>query len=156
MELMRYVDELYTEVPTRGTRWMCSALLRRGIAIGRGKARKLMQLLGISAIYYMPNLSKSAPGHKIYPYLLRNVKVTRVNQVWSTDITYIRLEHGFVYLTAIIDCYSRYVLAWRLSTTLNAGFCVKALKEALEKYGNPEIFNTDQGSQFTVDSLLVY
>lgn len=154
IELMRHVDELYTEDPTRGTRRMCAALLRRGITIGRGKARKIMQLLGIAAIYRKPNLSKPAPGHKIYPYLLRNVKVTRVNQVWSTDITYIRLEHGFVYLTAIIDWYSRYVLAWRLSTTLDSSFCVEALKEALDKYGNPEIFNTDQGSQFTSESFI--
>lgn len=152
-ELMRHIDELYTEDPTRGTRRMCAALRRRGIEIGRGKARKIMQLLGIAAIYRKPNLSKPCPGHKIYPYLLRNVKITRVNQVWSTDITYIRLEHGFAYLTAVIDWYSRYVLAWRLSTSLDAGFCVDTLKEALDKYGNPEIFNTDQGSQFTSEDF---
>ena len=153
MRLMRHVDELYTEDPTRGTRRMCAALHKRGVEIGRGKARKIMQLLGIAAIYRKPNLSKPCPGHKIYPYLLRNVKIIRVNQVWSTDITYIRLEHGFVYLTAIIDWYSRCVLAWRLSTSLDAGFCIDALKEALERYGNPEIFNTDQGSQFTSDDF---
>jgi putative transposase len=149
LELLRRIDELYTEDPTRGTRRMCAALRRQGVDIGRGKARKLMQILGIGAIYRKPRLSEPAPEHKIYPYLLRNVQVSRVNQVWSTDITYIRLRHGFVYLTAIIDWHSRYVLAWRLSTTFETSFCVEALQEALTRYGKPEVFNTDQGSQFT-------
>ena len=153
LELLRQVDELYTEDPTRGTRRICAALRRRGVEIGRGKARKLMKLLGIAAIYCKLNLSKAAPGHKLYPYLLRNVPITRVNQVWSTDITYIRLRHGFVYLCAVIDWYSRYVLSWRLSTTLDAAFCVEALQEAIGKYGKPEVFNTDQGCQFTSEDF---
>lgn len=153
LELLRQVDELYTEDPTRGTRRICAALRRRGVEIGRGKARKLMELLGIGAIYCKPNLSKAAPGHRLYPYLLRNVRIIRVNQVWSTDITYIRLRNGFVYLCAVIDWHSRYVLSWRLSTTLDATFCVEALQEALEKYGKPEVFNTDQGCQFTSEDF---
>jgi putative transposase len=154
LELVRHIDELYTEDPTRGTRRMCAALQRQGIKIGRRKARSLMALLGIAAIYRKPNLSKAAPEHKVYPYLLRNVPITRVNQVWSTDITYIRLRHGFVYLCAVIDWYSRYVLSWRLSTTLDAAFCVEALQEALGRYGKPEVFNTDQGCQFTSEDFI--
>lgn len=153
LELLRQIDVLYTEDPTRGTRRMCAALQRQGIKIGRAKARRLMELLGIAAIYRKPNLSKAAPEHKVYPYLLRNVPITRVNQVWSTDITYIRLRHGFVYLCAVIDWYSRYVLSWRLSTTLDAAFCVEALQEALGTYGKPEVFNTDQGCQFTSEDF---
>ena len=150
LELMRLVDEIYTEDPTRGTRRISVVLKRKhGLAVGRGKVRKLMGMLGLCAIYPKPDLSRRNPEHKVYPYLLRNVRVERVNQVWSTDITYIRLSHGFVYLCAIIDWYSRYVLAWRLSTTLDSSFCVDALREALQKYGKPEIFNSDQGTQFT-------
>jgi putative transposase len=150
LELMRLIDEIYTEDPTRGTRRISMVLKRKhGLDVGRGKVRKLMSKLGLCAIYPKPDLSRPHPEHKIYPYLLRNVSINRVNQVWSTDITYIRLKHGFVYLCAIIDWYSRYVLAWRLSTTLDSSFCVDALKEALQKYGRPEIFNSDQGSQFT-------
>jgi putative transposase len=113
-----------------------------------------MKRMGISAIYPKRYLSRPNKQHKIYPYLLRNVSITRVNQVWSTDITYIRLKHGFVYLTAIVDWYSRYVLSWRLSTSLDAGFCIDALREAIAVYGTPEIFNTDQGSQFTSDDFI--
>jgi putative transposase len=153
LELMRQIDELFTEDPSRGTRRICAALRRLGVNVGRGKVRRLMDRMGLSAIYCKVNLSKSAPGHKKYPYLLRGVKIIRVNQVWSTDITYIRLRNGYVYLTAIIDWFSRYVLAWRLSTTLETTFCKEALEEALEKYGNPEIFNTDQGSQFTSEEF---
>lgn len=153
LELMRQIDELFTEDPTRGTRRICAALKRRGVHVGRSKVRRLMGRMGLSAIYCRINLSKSAPGHKKYPYLLRGVKVSRVNQVRSTDITYIRLRNGFVYLTAVIDWYSRYVLAWRLSTTLETAFCKEALEEALAKYGKPEIFNTDQGSQFTSEDF---
>jgi len=153
LELMRQIDELFTEDPTRGTRRICAALRRRGVNIGRSKVRRLMDRMGLCAIYCKVNLSKCAPGHKKYPYLLRGVKVIRVNQVWSTDITYIRLRNGFVYLTAVIDWYSRYVLAWRLSTTLDTAFCKEALEEALAKYGKPEIFNTDQGSQFTSEEF---
>ena len=132
LDLMRQIDEIFTEDPTRGTRRICAVLKKSGVNIGRGKVRRLMDKMGLSAIYCKPNLSLSAPNHKKYPYLLRGVKITRVNQVWSTDITYIRLRNGFVYLTAVIDWYSRYVLAWRLSTTLETTFCTEALEEALD------------------------
>lgn len=153
LELMKQIDELFTEDPSRGTRRICAALRRREIDVGRAKVRRLMDRMGLTAIYCRVKLSKSVPGHKKYPYLLRGVKITRVNQVWSTDITYIRLRRGFVYLTAVIDWYSRYVLAWRLSTTLETKFCKEALEEALTNHGKPEIFNTDQGSQFTSEEF---
>ena len=113
------------------------------------RIRRLLRLMGLEAIYQKPRLSLAAPGHRVYPYLLRGVKITRVNQVWSTDITYIRLQGGFVYLVAVMDWHSRYVLSWEVSTTLETDFCVNALARALRDYGQPEIFNTDQGSQFT-------
>jgi putative transposase len=151
---MHRIDELYTENPTRGTRRISHVLWKRfGLFAGRGKVRRLMDRMGIAAIYPKKRLSMGNKQHKKYPYLLRNVEITRVNQVWSTDITYIRLKGGFVYLVAVIDWFSRYVLAWRLSTTLNTDFCVEALEEALTKYGDPEIFNTDQGSQFTSEDF---
>jgi putative transposase len=150
---MRILDELYAESPTRGTRRMRAALRRRGIHAGRGRIKRLMNQMGISAIYRKPNLSKPHPNHKKYPYLLRGLKITKPNQVWSTDITYIRLETGFVYLTAVIDWHSRFVLSWRLSTSLDTYFCTEALNEALDKYGVPEIFNTDQGVQFTSEAF---
>jgi len=154
IELMHRIDELFTENPTRGTRRLSHALWKRfGLRAGRGKVRRLMNWMGIGAIYPKKHLSMGNKQHKKFPYLLRNVAITRVNQVWSTDITYIRLSGGFVYLVAVIDWYSRFVLAWRLSTVLETGFCREALEEALEKYGNPEIFNTDQGSQFTSDEF---
>jgi putative transposase len=149
LDLMRRIDELYTEDPTYGARRLCAALRNKGVKIGRYKVRRLMEKMGLEAIYRKPKLSEPHPGHKVYPYLLRGVKVTRVNQVWSTDITYIRLRRGFVYLTAVIDWYSRCVLSWRLSTCLDTAFCVDALEEAVERYGVPEVFNTDQGAQFT-------
>jgi putative transposase len=150
LELMNRIDELYTEDPTRGTRRISNALRKRfSLTAGRGKVRKLMGLLGIGAIYPVKRLSIANSQHKKYPYLLRGIAITHVNQVWSTDITYVRIKGGYVYLTAIIDWYSRYVLAWRISTTMDTRFCAEALNEALEKYGAPEIFNTDQGSQFT-------
>ncbi len=152
--LMHRIDELYTEDPTRGTRRISNALRKRfNLHAGRGKVRRLMERIGISAIYPKKRLSASNKQHKKYPYLLRNVPITRANQVWSTDITFIRLKGGFVYLVAVIDWYSRYVLSWRLSTTMDTGFCREALEEALEKYGNPEIFNTDQGCQFTSEEF---
>ena len=133
---------------------MSKALKKRfHIKIGRVKVRKLMGIMGINAIYPKKNLSISNKNHKKYPYLLRNVEITRPNQVWSTDITYIRLKRGFVYLTAIIDWHSRYVLSWRISTTLDRRFCIDVLNEALAKYGKPEIFNTDQGSQYTSEEF---
>lgn len=154
LALMRHIDEIFTEDPTRGTRRICAVLRKRNVNVGRCKVRRLMQVLGLYAIYCKPDLSKPHPEHEKYPYLLNNVKIERVNQVWSTDITYIRLNQGFVYLTAVIDWYSRYVLSWRLSTTLEPTFCIEALKEAIDKYGKPEIFNTDQGSQFTCKDFI--
>jgi putative transposase len=150
LELLNRIDELYTEDPTRGQRRMRHALRKQfGLSVGRSVIRKLMEMLGLEAIHPRKNLSSPNLQHKKYPYLLRNVPITRVNQVWSTDITYIRLKGGFVYLTAIVDWYSRFVLSWRLSTTLDTRFCAEALQEAFEKYGDPEVFNTDQGCQFT-------
>lgn len=154
IELMHRIDELYTENPTRGTRRLSSCLRKRfGLNAGRGKVRRLMDRMGIGAIYPKKRLSISNKEHTKYPYLLRNVAITKVNQVWSTDITYIRLKGGFVYLVAVIDWYSRYVLSWRLSTTLDTRFCREALEEALLKYGKPEVFNTDQGCQFTSEEF---
>ena len=124
-------------------------LLCDGVRVGRRHMRTAMRRMGIEALYRKPNTSKPAQGHKIYPYLLRNVAVTRANQVWSTDISYIPMKRGFVYLIAVIDWFSRRVLSWKLSITMDASFCLEALDEALKKYGKPEIFNTDQGSQFT-------
>ncbi len=153
-ELMDRIDELFTEDPTRGTRRLRAALHKKfNLTVGRGKIRSLMSRMGINAIYQMVKTSIPDKAHKKYPYLLRNVVIDRVNQVWSTDITYIRLKGGFVYLCAVIDWYSRYVLSWRLSTTLDTAFCVDAVEEAITKYGKPEIFNTDQGCQFTSESF---
>lgn len=148
LQVMRKMDELYTENPFYGTRRMSVELKKMGFLVGRGLARTLMRRMGIEAIYPKPNLSKAHPGNKIYPYLLRGVDVNRKNQVWSTDITYIRMSAGYLYLTAIIDWHCRYVLSWKLSNSLDSAFCREALEEALN-LGRPEIFNTDQGSQFT-------
>lgn len=145
---MRLIDEEYTRHPFYGARKIRVHLHRQGIAISRLLVGKLMRLMGLQAMVPGPNTSKPQPGHKIYPYLLRGVMINRPNQVWSTDITYIRLPRGFVYLAAVIDWYSRKVLSWRLSNTMDAGFCVDCLDQALTQ-GTPEIFNTDQGSQFT-------
>lgn len=150
---MRLLDAQYTRTPFWGVRTMRAYLDRLGIDIGMDHTRTLLRALGLAAIYPKPNTSKPCPEHKIYPYLLKGVEVTRPNQVWSTDITYIRLTYGFCYLVAIIDWYSRAVLSWRLSNTLDAGFCIEALQEALLKYGDPEIFNTDQGAQFTSEDF---
>lgn len=149
LELMRVIDEVYTEHPYYGTRRMSKVLEARGYNIGRKGVRYYYAVLGLYAIYPKINLSKRNQAHKVYPYLLRGLKVNRVNQVWSADITYIRLNQGFVYLAAVIDWHSRCILSWRVSTTLDSDFCVEALEEALELYGQPEIFNTDQGVQFT-------
>jgi len=154
LKTMERIDEIYTENPTVGTRRLSKALRKRfHIKAGRDKVKRLMGIMGISAIYPKKNLSLSNKEHKKYPYLLRDLEITRPNQVWSTDITYIRLKRGFVYLTAIVDWHSRYVLSWRISTTLDRRFCIEALNEALIKYGKPEIFNTDQGSQFTSEEF---
>lgn len=148
LNLLSKLDELYTEDPARGTRRMKGALKKRyGLKVGRDRIKKLMDMLGIEALYPKKNLSGSNAAHKKYPYLLRGVTVNRPNQVWSVDITYIRLKRGFVYLVAIIDWHSRYVLSWRLSTTLDRRFCIEALNEAIAAYGTPEIFNSDQGVQ---------
>lgn len=146
--LMRLIDEQYTKTPFYGSRKMTTCLKKQGHKVNRKRIRHLMQMMGLEAIYPKPNLSKSMKEHKKYPYLLRDVEITQPNQVWSTDITYIRLKQGFIYLVAVIDWYSRYVLSWEISTTLDKEFCMKALNRALE-YGKPEIFNTDQGVQFT-------
>jgi putative transposase len=152
LQLMRLLDEQYTKTPFYGSRRMMAWLQTKGYEVNRKRITRLMALLGIEAVYPKPKLSRPGEGHKIYPYLLEGVAVERVNQVWSTDITYIRMAQGFVYLVAVIDWYSRFVLSWSLSLTLEADFCVEALKQALRR-GRPEIFNTDQGSQFTSEAF---
>lgn len=147
-QLMRLIDEQYTKTPFYGSRNMTTCLKRQGYKVNRKRIRRLMEQMGLEAVYPKPNLSKGIKEHKKYPYLLRDVEITRRDQVWSTDITYIRLKQGFIYLVAVIDWYSRYVLSWEISTTLDKEFCMKALNKALES-GTPEIFNTDQGVQFT-------
>jgi putative transposase len=148
LALMRLLDEQYTATPFYGVRKMTEVLRQGGFLVNAKRVRRLLHVLGLQAIYQHPNLSRPAPGHQIYPYLLRGVVVNRPDQVWSSDITYIRLRSGFVYLVAVIDWFSRYVLAWEISTSLDTDFCVAALTWAL-RGGKPEIFNTDQGSQFT-------
>ena len=149
LALMRRIDELHLDFPFAGARMLALLLRREGVAISRRRVSTLMKRMGIEAIYRRPNTSKPAPGHKIYPYLLRGVKVARPNHVWAMDITYIPMRRGFVYLAAVVDVASRRVLAHRVSITMEAAFCVDALEEALARHGKPEIFNTDQGSQFT-------
>jgi putative transposase len=149
LAIMRRMDELHLEFPFAGSRMLRDLLNQEGIGIGRRHVVTLMKRMGIEAIYRKPNTSKPAPGHKIYPYLLRGMKVDRPNQVWAMDITYVPMARGFVYLAAVVDWFSRRVLAWRVSITLEAAFCVEALEEALARHGRPEVFNTDQGSQFT-------
>ena len=148
VELMRRVDEEYTAHPFYGSRRMTAVLRRAGYAVNRKRVLRLMRQMGLAAIYPKPALSRPDPDHRLYPYLLRGVTVTGPDQVWSTDITYIRLLRGFVYLAAILDWYSRKVLAWRLSNTLETRFCLDCLDEALRR-GQPSIFNSDQGAQFT-------
>jgi putative transposase len=147
--IMRRMDELHLDYPFAGSRMLRDLLNAEGVVIGRLHVATLMKRMGIEAIYRKPNTSRPAPGHKIYPYLLRNLPVIRPNQVWAMDITYIPMARGFVYLAAVVDWFSRRVLAWRLSITMEAAFCIEALDEALVRHGKPEIFNTDQGSQFT-------
>ena len=146
---MRRMDEMHLELPFAGSRMLRDLLNREGIQIGRRHVATLMKRMGIEALYRRPNTSKPAPGHRIYPYLLRGMTIDRPNQVWAMDITYVPMARGFVYLAAVVDWYSRRVLAWRLSITMEAAFCVEALEEALARHGRPKIFNTDQGSQFT-------
>jgi putative transposase len=154
LKVINLIDEIYTAHPYYGTRRMVKELEDHGIYIGRQQVRSYYKILGLEAVYPKINLSKRNHEHKVYPYLLRHLPITRANQVWSADVTYIRLKHGFVYLVAIIDWYSRCILSWRLSTTLHHDFCVEALQEALDKYPHPDIFNTDQGSQFTSQSFI--
>jgi len=149
LALMRRIDELFLKYPFYGSRQMARRLHRDGIRVGRHRVRRLMRLMGLAAIYQAPRTSVPHPAHRVYPYLLRNLAITRSNQVWCADITYIPVQHGFLYLVAVMDWATRHVLSWRLSNTMDAGFCVAALAEALARYGRPEIFNTDQGSQFT-------
>lgn len=150
LEIMHLIDQKYTEDPTWGSRRLSKYITTfGGVLVGRDRVRRLMREMGIAAIYPKKSLTSPGKGHKIYPYLLRNISIERVNQVWSTDITYIKMKHGFAFLTAVIDWYSRKVLSWRVSNTMDVQFCTAVLEEALDKYGKPEIFNTDQGSQYT-------
>ena len=149
LDIMRRIDALHLDYPFAGSRMLRDLLRGEGIEIGREAVRTMMKRMGIQAIYRRPNTSKPAPGYRIYPYLLRTLRVDRANQVWAMDITYIPMSRGFVYLAAVVDWHTRRVLAWRLSITMETGFCMEAVEEALAKHGKPEIFNTDQGSQFT-------
>jgi putative transposase len=148
LALMRLIDEQYTACPFYGSRRIAAWLATRGHEVNRKRVQRLLRILGLEAIYPKPRLSAPGVGHKVYPYLLRDVSIDRVGQVWSADITYLPLASGFMYLVATIDWYSRYVIAWRLSNTLDGGFCRDMLDEALSR-GTPEVFNTDQGVQFT-------
>ena len=154
LNIMRRLDALHLDYPFAGSRMLRDMLAREGVSIGRRHVRTLMKKMGIEAIYRRPNTSKAAPGHKIYPYLLRGLKIERNNQVWALDITYIPMTRGFIYLAAVVDVCSRRVLSHRISITLETGFCIEALQEALELHGKPEIFNTDQGSQFTSSDFI--
>jgi putative transposase len=153
LRLMRRIDELYLATPFYGARRMVAVLLRDGWTVNRKRVRRLMRIMRIEAIYQRPNTSRRHPDHIVYPYLLRGLAIDRPNQVWCADITYIPMAKGFVYLIAVMDWFSRRVLAWRLSTGMETGFCVEALREALDRYGSPEIFNTDQGVQFTSEAF---
>jgi putative transposase len=147
--LMKRIDRLHLELPFAGARMLRDLLRQEGHKVGRSKVRRLMRLMGIEALYRKPKTTKRHPQHKVYPYLLRNLAITRLNQAWAMDITYIPMARGFVYLAAVVDWYSRRVLSWKVSTTMDTHFCLEAVEEALEKFGKPDIFNTDQGSQFT-------
>ncbi len=151
--LMRRIDELHMNYPFAGSRMLRDMLSQQGLEVGRRHVRTLMRRMAIEALYRRPNTSRPAPGHSIYPYLLRGLSITRPNQVWAMDITYIPMARGFVYLAAVVDWFSRRVLAWRVSITMDTRFCIEALEEALSQYGRPEIFNTDQGSQFTSEAF---
>ena len=149
LALMRRIDELYLRYPFYGSRQMVRHLAREGVAVGRHRVRRLMKLLGLEAIYRKPRTTVANPEHRVYPYLLRGLAIERANHVWCADITYIPVQGGFLYLVAVMDWATRRVLAWRLSNTMDTEFCLEALSEALQRYGTPQIFNTDQGSQFT-------
>jgi putative transposase len=149
LEIMRKLDEQFMKTPWYGSRQMARYLRRQGYRVGRKRIRRLMRKMGLTAIYQAPRTSKPHPEHRVYPYLLRDLTIDRPNQVWCADITYIPMRRGFLYLVAIMDWFSRSVLSWQLSNTMDPRFCIDALKEALEVYGSPDIFNSDQGSQFT-------
>ena len=151
LRLMRLLDQEYTAHPFLGSRRLTAWLIEQGEEVNRKRVQRLMRLMGLEAIYPKPKLSAARTGHRIYPYLLRQVRIDRPDQVWSTDITYVPLAQGFMYLAAIIDWFSRYVIAWRLSNTLDGSFCLEMLEEALRR-GRPEVFNTDQGVQFTAQA----
>ena len=153
LALMRRIDELHLKHPFYGSRKLSDVLRKEGREANRKRIQRLMRLMGIEAMVPKPNTSKPHPEHVVYPYLLRGLTISRVNRVWATDITYIPMKAGFLYLVAIMDWYSRRVLSWRLSNTLDSSFCVDALEEALARFGPPEIFNTDQGAQFTADAF---
>jgi putative transposase len=149
LELMRLIDEQFLKTPTWGSRSMRNHLRRLGYKINRKRVQRLMRIMGLEPIYPKPRTSRPHPDHKVYPYLLRDLTINRPNQVWTSDITYIPMRRGFMYLVAVMDWYSRKILSFRMSNTLDSEFCIEALEEALLRYGKPEIFNTDQGSQFT-------
>jgi len=153
LDLMLTIDKIHLELPFYGARKIQFELNKRGFSIGRGKVRRIMRKMGLEAIYRKPRTSIPQPGNHIYPYLLKDLQIDRANQVWTTDITYLPMAKGFAYLVAIIDLYSRRVMSWQLSNTMDASFCREALEDAIQKFGPPEIFNTDQGSQFTSDSF---
>ena len=149
LRIMEAIDRQYLKTPFYGIRKMTVELNKQGFRVNHKRVQRLMRLMGLVAIYQKPKTTCRNPQHTVYPYLLRDLAIERPNQVWAADITYIPMAYGFVYLVAIIDWHSRYVLSWRISTTMDTGFCLQALEEALERYGAPDIFNTDQGSQFT-------
>lgn len=153
LSLMRRIDELHLEHPWMGSRSLRDQLQRAGITISRDRVRRLMRIMGIHALYRKPRTTIPQQGHKIYPYLLDSVVIERPNQVWAADITYLPMARGFLYLVAIMDWHSRRVMAWRVSNTMTSDFCVEALEEALRRYGTPQVFNTDQGSQFTSEAF---
>ena len=153
LKLMRLIDELHLKHPFFGSRMMTQTLKRQKHLVNRKRVQRLMRLMGLESMAPQPSTSGPTPEHPVYPYLLRGLRIDRINQVWAADITYIPLARGFAYLVAVIDWYSRRVLAWRLSNTMETSFCIEALQEALARFGSPEIFNTDQGAQFTAESF---
>jgi len=153
LELMSLIDRQFLQTPCYGSRQMARYLRRQGYVVGRTRIRRLMRIMGLQAIYQRPRTSRPNMQHRVYPYLLRDLAIDRANQVWCADITYIPMQRGFLYLVAVMDWHTRAVLSWRLSNTLDSLFCVEALREALESYGSPEIFNTDQGAQFTSEEF---
>jgi len=153
LEIMKLIDDQYMRTPVYGSRSMRDHLDKQGHQVNRKRVQRLMRLMGLEAIYPKPRTSKPHPGHRIYPYLLKGLDINCANMVWATDITYIPIRRGFMYLVAVMDWHSRKVLSWSVSNTLDSDFCVSALQEAIERYGCPEIFNTDQGSQFTSEAF---